>query len=215
MRFGPGRFSTHQACWCMQFPSPEKALEFTTGQYRHARCLSSCERTRDKWAQTRMSRRWFCLSRSPRCGGQHLDLVSTVGGNVGSARWAGTCHTAIPFIGWAIANCFFTSRGNMDTLKRTRKNDSIDAAQNAPTHHTNEKKTQEKDSGQEEDIMTEEVGKQDDEEEEETEKGNNGNSEDETDDGNSSNADSDHDSDISFMNDTDEEIDTAEIEEED
>ena len=70
MRFGPSRFSTYQACWCMQFPSPEKKHAFMTGLYRNARCLSSCERTRDKWAQTGMSRRWFCLSRSPRCGGQ-------------------------------------------------------------------------------------------------------------------------------------------------
>ena len=31
---------------------------------------------------------------------------------------------------------------NMDTHKRTRKNDSIDATQNASTHHTNEKKIQ-------------------------------------------------------------------------
>ena len=36
---------------------------------------------------------------------------------------------------------------NMDTLKRTRKNDSIDAAQNAPAHHAKEKKVQEKDTG--------------------------------------------------------------------
>ena len=33
---------------------------------------------------------------------------------------------------------------NMTILKRTRKNDSIDAAQYTPTHHTNEKKIQEK-----------------------------------------------------------------------
>ena len=31
---------------------------------------------------------------------------------------------------------------NMDTHERARKNDSIDATQNAPTHHTNEKKIQ-------------------------------------------------------------------------
>ena len=31
---------------------------------------------------------------------------------------------------------------NMDTHKRARKNDTIDATQNAPTHHTNEKKIQ-------------------------------------------------------------------------
>ena len=32
--------------------------------------------------------------------------------------------------------------GNMDTHQRARKNDTIDATQNAPTHHTNEKKIQ-------------------------------------------------------------------------
>ena len=32
--------------------------------------------------------------------------------------------------------------GNMDTHQRVRKNDTIDATQNAPTHHTNEKKIQ-------------------------------------------------------------------------
>ena len=107
---------------------------------------------------------------------------------------------------------------NMGTLKRTRKNDSIDAAQNAPTHHRKRKEnTRKRLRAKKEEKMAEEVGKQDDEEEEEKEKekGNNANSEDETNDGNSSNADRDKDRDISFMNDTDEEIDTAEIEEED
>ena len=51
-------------------PESRKKHAFMTGLYRNARCLSSCERTRDKWAQTGMSRRWFRLSRSPRCGGQ-------------------------------------------------------------------------------------------------------------------------------------------------
>ena len=37
---------------------------------------------------------------------------------------------------------------NMDTLKRTQKNDSIDAAQDAPPHRTNKKKIQEEDTGQ-------------------------------------------------------------------
>ena len=32
--------------------------------------------------------------------------------------------------------------GNMDTHQRTRKNVTVDATQNAPTHHTNEKKVQ-------------------------------------------------------------------------
>ena len=60
----------------------------------------------------------------------YLDLVSTVCGKVGSAVWAGACHTAIPFIVWAIANWFFPHPEGTWALKRTRKNDSFDAAQN-------------------------------------------------------------------------------------
>ena len=41
-------------------PESRENLAFMTGQYRHARCFSSCESTRYKWAQTGMSRRWFC-----------------------------------------------------------------------------------------------------------------------------------------------------------
>ena len=37
---------------------------------------------------------------------------------------------------------------NMDPLERTRKNDSIDAAQNAPPHHANKRKIQEEETGQ-------------------------------------------------------------------
>ena len=37
---------------------------------------------------------------------------------------------------------------NMETLKRTRKNDSIDAAQNAAPHHTHLSKMQDKDLGE-------------------------------------------------------------------
>ena len=102
----------------------------------------------------------------------------------------------------------------METLKRTRKNDSIDAAQNAAPHHTHLSKMQDKDLGRYENKVIE-VGKLEKEKDGEEEKENNGSSEDETDDGNSSTTDRDQDSDISFMNDTDEEIDTAEIEEED
>ena len=37
----------------------------------------------------------------------YLDLVSTVGGKVGSTMWAGTCHTAVPFVGRAVATWVF------------------------------------------------------------------------------------------------------------
>ena len=37
---------------------------------------------------------------------------------------------------------------NMDTLKRTWNKDSVDAVHNAPLHHANKKKIQEKDTGQ-------------------------------------------------------------------
>ena len=77
---------------------------------------------------------------------------------------------------------------NMDTHQRARKNDTIDATQNAPTHHTNEKKIQE---DRETKIQ------------------------DESEDGQSSNSHKDQDSDVSFENDTEEEVDTTEIEEED
>ena len=104
---------------------------------------------------------------------------------------------------------------NMDTLKRTRRDDSIDAAQNAPPHHTNKKKIQEKDTGQKWKKVKEEVGKPEKVKDGKEVQENHGSSDDETDDGNSSNTDCDQDTDISFMNDTDEEIDIAEIEEED
>ena len=54
----------HMAGWLVHAVTEfgKKNLEFMTGQYRHARCLSSCARTRDTCAQTGMSRRWsfFC-----------------------------------------------------------------------------------------------------------------------------------------------------------
>ena len=103
---------------------------------------------------------------------------------------------------------------NMDTLKRTRKNDSIDAAQNAPPHHTNKKKIQEEDSEKMKRKWKRELGSTEKEKDGEERKENHGSSEDETADGNSSNTDRDQDNDISFMKDTDVEIDTADIEEE-
>ena len=41
---------------------------------------------------------------------------------------------------------------NMDTPKRTRKNDSVDAGQNAPPHHTNKKKIQKRRQKNEEEV---------------------------------------------------------------
>ena len=89
--------------------------------------------------------------------------------------------------------------GNMDTHQRARENDTIDATQNALTHHTNEKKIQKdrekKDKTNEKD--TNDLSGTGDESE----------------DRQSSNTHKDQDSDVSFENDTEEEIDTAEIEE--
>ena len=65
MRLRPIRFCTYQTCWCMQFPSLENNLQFMSGQYRHVRCLSSCERTHYTWALTGMSRRRSFLSGFP------------------------------------------------------------------------------------------------------------------------------------------------------
>ena len=91
---------------------------------------------------------------------------------------------------------------NMDTHKRARKNDSIDATQNAPTHHTNEKK-----------MQTDRETKYETNDEKDT--NDLGSTGDESEDGQSSITHNDQDSDISFENDTDEEIDTTVIEEED
>ena len=43
----------HMAGWLVHAVTEfgKKNLEFMTGQYRHARCLSSCVRTRDTCAQ--------------------------------------------------------------------------------------------------------------------------------------------------------------------
>ena len=85
----------------------------------------------------------------------------------------------------------------MDTHRRARKNDTIDATQSAPTHH-NKKIVKRKDNTNEE-KDTNDMSSTGDESE----------------DGQSSNTHEDQDSDVSFENDTEEEIDTTEIEEED
>ena len=90
---------------------------------------------------------------------------------------------------------------NMDPHKRTRKNDPIDAAKNAPPHHSNEKKYKEqsKDDDKAKEKIDQHRKMKDGKEDEE----NQGSSEDETED-----VHCDQDSDISFMNDTDEEMDS-------
>ena len=91
--------------------------------------------------------------------------------------------------------------GNMDIHQRARKNETIDATQNAPTHHTNEKKIQK--------IVKQKV--KTNEEKDTNDLSSTG---DESEDGQSSNTHKDQDGDVSFENDTEEEIDATEIEEE-
>ena len=92
--------------------------------------------------------------------------------------------------------------GTWTLTRRARKNDSIDATQNASTHHTNEKETQKR-SGNEKTRPTKKktlktwVAL-----------------EMKSEDGQSSNTHNDQDSDISFENDTDDDIDTTVLEEE-
>ena len=86
--------------------------------------------------------------------------------------------------------------------QRTQKNDTIDATQNATTHHTNEKKIQK-------------IVKQKDETNEKKNTDDLGSTGDESENGQSSNTHNDHDSDVPFENDTDEESDITVIEEED
>ena len=90
---------------------------------------------------------------------------------------------------------------HLDTIKRTRKNDTINSTQSASLHRPNKEKKTQPSSRNEWD--------------EEDEKTNHRSPDEETAEGSSSNTDYDQDSDISFMKDTDEEIDTGEIEEED
>ena len=93
---------------------------------------------------------------------------------------------------------------HLDTIKRTRKNDTINSTQNASLHRPGggfKKKKKTQPSRNDED--------------EEDEKANHRSSDEETAEGSSSNTNHDQNSDISFMKDTDEEIDTGEIEEDD
>ena len=90
----------------------------------------------------------------------------------------------------------------METHKRARNNDSIAGTQNAPTHHTNEKKIQK-------DRETKRRGQRRKNTNDLCSTG------DESEDGQSSITHNDQDSDVSFENDTDEEIDTTVIGEED
>ena len=93
---------------------------------------------------------------------------------------------------------------HLDTIKGTRKNDTIDSTQNAPPHRPNKKEyTKRK-------LRPARTSKDGEGEKD----ANHRSSDDETAEGSSSNTDCDQDSDVSFMKDTDEEIDTAEIEEE-
>ena len=92
--------------------------------------------------------------------------------------------------------------GKMDTHQRARKNDTVDATQNAPTHHANEKKI-------------EKNVKHKDKTNEEKDTDDLSSTGDESEDGQSSNTHKDQDSDVSFENDTEEEIDTTDTEEED
>ena len=87
---------------------------------------------------------------------------------------------------------------NLDTHERARKNDSINATQNASTHHINDKEIQK-------------IGKRKDETNENDDTEDLCSTENENEDGQSSNTHNDHDSDISFENDADEEIHTTVI----
>ena len=89
---------------------------------------------------------------------------------------------------------------NMGTHQRTRENDTLDATQNAPTHHTNERYKK--------------IVKQKDKTNEEKDTNDFISTGDESEDGQNSNTHKDQDSDVSSENDTEEEIDTAETEEE-
>ena len=94
---------------------------------------------------------------------------------------------------------------NMDTEPRARKNDSIDATQDATTHHSDEKKIQKK----EKQVIEHKV------EEGNDDKTENRSTDDESGDGQSTKSEDDMDSGVTFDEDSDEDIDTIEIEEED
>ena len=109
-----------------------------------------------------------------------------------------------PFRCHSFSDSLLRSR-NMNTEQRTRKNDSIDATQDATTHQPDEKKIQK--------IEKQDIGPKEE----------NGkvnitemcSTDDESGDGQSTRTQNDVDSEVSFEDDADEEIDTTVIEEED
>ena len=94
----------------------------------------------------------------------------------------------------------------MGTHQRTRKNDSIDATQDATTHHPDKKKKYKK-------IEKQDIGTK--EENEEIDINEMCSIDDESGDGQSTTTRNDVDSEVSFEDDADDEIDTTLIEEED
>ena len=93
---------------------------------------------------------------------------------------------------------------NMDTIKRTRKNDTINPKQNTSPNRAKKKRKCKK-----------KTWPSRNEEDEGEDKANHRSSDEETAEGSSSNTFRDKDRDMSFMKDTDEEIDTGEIDEKD
>ena len=125
MRFGRSRFYTYEGCWCMQSPESRKqTLDSTQTRTGAFRVVTGHETRGFKLGCTAggfvfpdlyvlegsgtleavLVTGTALLARTTASG--YLDLVSAVGGEVGSTMWRGTCHTAIPFIGWAVANWF-------------------------------------------------------------------------------------------------------------
>ena len=104
----------------------------------------------------------------------------------------------------SISDCLLRC-GNMGTQQITRKNDSIDATQDATTHHPNKKEIQK--------IEKQDIGTN--EEIEEIDINEMCSTDDESGDGQSTTTHNDVDSEVSFEDDADDEIDTTLIEEED
>ena len=96
--------------------------------------------------------------------------------------------------------------GNMVTEPRTRKNDSIDATQDAPPHHSDEKKIQKNRKSQ---VIERTI------EEGNDDKTENCSTDDKSGDDQSTKSEDDLDSGVSFDEDSEKDIDTVEIEEED
>ena len=104
-----------------------------------------------------------------------------------------------PFRRHSFSDSLLRSR-NMDTEQRTRRNDSIDATQDATTHHPDENKIQKKFEPKEEKGIVDITE--------------NCSTDDESDDGQSTMSKDDVDSEVTFDEDSEKEIDTIEIEEE-